>query len=410
MLARIQVNLTFFFYLVIHVKVQTIESTDLDTSKTIGSVYDYGCFQGGSHQPLMAMVEITGQCNMACPVCFAGSNAASPHITLNKVKTRIDKLLEIAGPVPLQISGGEPTLHPELPQIIDYAREKKFKNIELVTNGIRISQDRDYLMALTTKGLTAVYLQFDGLSKETYIKIRGQDMKEVRLKSIAAIRSAKICCTLAVAVTRNINDHELGDVIRFSINNIDTVRAINFQSAARFAGRFDVDSPGMGFTLPELIGLIEEQAGLEDGGFLTNILGDHNCNALSLLYAIDDRPEPLFRYLSQKNIERFLGANRRQTILDLFLGKESFTRKHLFRPTTWKLLAEAVPIFGKHPNLKSILAANHLLIFAKSFMEKDFVDCKRVDNCVYGLATENNVYSFCAYNNFHRFPKYNQQS
>lgn len=363
-----------------------------------------GRFEGGNHRPLMAMVEITGRCNMACPICFAGSIAPGNDIPLEEVKNRIRTLLHCAGPIPLQISGGEPTLHPDLPIIISYARHLGFKNIELVTNGIEISNNSRYLMLLVEKGLSAVYLQFDGLAKETYLKIRGRDMSDVRRRAISTIRKAKICCTLAVAVTRHINDHELGDIVRFGIANIDTVRAINFQAAARFTGRFDIADSGEIYSTEELVDLIETQLDLDKGGFLTGILGHHQCNALSLLYVVDGRVEPLFRYLSNATIKRFLGNDKRQTILDLFMGKERFVRKYLLHPKTWKILSEAAAIFGNNPSIKSILQAKHILIFTKSFMEKETFNSNRLQECCYGLATSDGVYSFCAYNNFHRFP------
>jgi len=80
----------------------------------------------------MAMVEITNRCNMSCPVCFANSDASPSDIKLDVVKSRIIKLISIAGAIPLQISGGEPTLHPGLPEIIEFAKSSGFKNIELI--------------------------------------------------------------------------------------------------------------------------------------------------------------------------------------------------------------------------------------------------------------------------------------
>lgn len=304
----------------------------------------------------------------------------------------------------MQISGGEPTLHPELPTIIDYARQLGFKNIELVTNGILISNNPSLLQSLAAEGLTAVYLQFDGLSRTSLLKIRGQDMSEIRTRSISAIRQAKLCCTLAVAVVRNVNDHELGDIVRFGIDNIDTVRAINFQSATQFSGRFEIDKSCKSYSLEELITLLEAQLNLRKGGFLTNIVGHPDCNGVSLLYNVGNRLEPLFSYLHRSTLERFLGPDKRSTILDLFMGKDHFIRKYLLQPRSWKLLSEAVAIFGKNPCLVDILKANHILIFAKSFMNGDSLNNDRLKDCVYGMATSSGVYSFCAFNNLHRFP------
>lgn len=110
-------------------------------------------------------------------------------------------------------------------------------------------------------------------------------------------------------------------------------------------------------------------------------------------------------YISKTTRDKFLGPDKRQTILDLFQGRDKFYRKYLFDPRAWKALIEAVAIFGKRPSFQSVTKSNHILLFAKSFMESSSLDVDRLDQCCYGIAGTNGVYSFCAYNNLHRFPK-----
>lgn len=366
-------------------------------------ISEWGRFRGGSDRPMMAMLEITNRCNMSCPVCFTDAHRNGPDLAFDEIERRLDKLLEIAGSIPLQISGGEPTLHSQLGDVVALARSKGFRNIELVTNGILISTSQDYLEELVDRGLTAVYLQFDGLSKKTYEIIRGQDMSGVRRRSVEAIRQAKICCTLAVAVTPGVNDGELGDIVRFGIANIDTVRAINFQSATPFAGRYEVSSQERSYSLDELVALIETQCEMDKGGFVSDLFGHPRCNTLSLVYVVDGRLKPLFSYISPQTRRNFLGKDPRQILLDLFRGKEYFCRKYLITPRTWKFLAEAVDIFGAEHRLQSLMKARHILLFAKSFMDRPALDPSRLDKCCYGIATDKGIYSFCAYNNLHRF-------
>ncbi len=137
--------------------------------------------------------------------------------------------------------------------------------------------------------------------------------------------------------------------------------------------------------------------------FQSFLLGHAHCNAISLVYVVGDRLEPLFSHLSSDKLMAFLGNNRRGKIIDLFMGKARFCQKHLFNPKSWQLLIEAAAIFGSSPDLKSILQARHLILFAKSFMEKQTLDSNRVNQCCYGITTDDGVYSFCAYNNLHRF-------
>lgn len=362
----------------------------------------FGQFVAGRSRPMMAMVEITNRCNMDCPVCFSDANHPAHDVPFDEVRRRLERLLAVTGtPVPIQISGGEPTVHQDLPAIVALARALGYRNIELITNGIRIAQRPALLDALKRCGLTAVYLQFDGLRARTYQTIRGQDMTEVRRLAIAAARQAGLCVTLAVAVTRGVNDDELGDVIRFGVDHIDTVRAINFQSATRFSGRFDLpDAPG--YSLPGILALIEAQAGVPAATFRSEHMGHPLCNAMSYVFVVDGRLEPLFKYVTRDDLLAFLGDDRRAKLHHLFAGKAAFFARHLSNPAAWKLIAKAAPIFGHNP--LNVLRTRHLLLFAKSFMERDHLDAERVDRCCYGITDAAGVYSFCAFNNLYRFP------
>ncbi|MGH7887887.1 MAG: radical SAM protein, partial [Candidatus Binatia bacterium] len=293
----------------------------------------FGQFAEGRSKPLMAMIEVTNRCNMDCPVCFSDANHPAHDVPFDEIRRRMERLLELTGePIPIQISGGEPTIHKDLARIIALARDLGYRNIELITNGIRISQTPDLLPSLKNLGLTAVYLQFDGLRRETYQKIRGQDMTEVRHKSVQATRDAGLCCTLAVAVTKGVNDDEVGDVVRFGVANIDTVRAINFQSATRFTGRFALDDQHGGYSLPGLLKLIESQTGLPAETFRSEPLSHPFCNAMSLVFVVDGKLEPLFKYIDRGDLVDFLGDDRREKVLGLFRGKRDFFSRYLCNP------------------------------------------------------------------------------
>jgi uncharacterized radical SAM superfamily Fe-S cluster-containing enzyme len=363
----------------------------------------FGQFLPGHSKPLMAMIEVTNRCNMSCPVCFSDANHPSSDVPVAEVRHYLEQLLEVTEtPIPIQISGGEPTVRKDLAKIVSMAKSLGYDHIELITNGIKISQTPELLHELKHRGLTAVYLQFDGLKKETYLKIRGRDMTDVRDKAIKAVRRAGLCCTLAVAVTRGINDEEIGEIVSFGIDNIDTVRAINFQAAVRFTGRFHVDGEGAPYTLEELLKLIETQTGVPADTFRSEHLGHPSCNAMSYVFLAKGKLEPLFKYISPEDMVAFLGKHRRETILDLFAGKKEFFLRRLTNTAAWKLMAKAAPIFGYNPF--NVLSTNHILLFAKGFMERHALDPDRVDQCCYGISTVNGVFSFCAYNNLYRFP------
>lgn len=360
----------------------------------------FGQFVPDQSRPVMGMIEVTNRCNMSCPVCFANSGSTGRDVSFAEVRRYLEQLLVVTKtPVPIQISGGEPTVRKDLTEIISLARALGYRHIELVTNGIEIGENPALLPKLKRQGLTSVYLQFDGLRKETYLRIRGQDMTSVRRKAIGATRRSRLCCTLAVPVTRGVNDNEIGDIVRFGIDNIDTVRAINFQSAVPFRGRFKVDQE-KGYSLQGLLGLIEAQTGLPADTFRSELLGHPLCNAMSYVFPINGKLYPLFKFISRADVAGFLGDNPREKILDLFAGKRAFFMRHLSNPNALKLIAQAARIFGQNP--LNVIRRDHLLLFAKGFMEGRDLDPERVKHCCYGISSREGVFSFCAYNNLYR--------
>ncbi len=272
-----------------------------------------GQFTPGRHKPMMAMVEVTNRCNMACPICYSDANQSSEDVPIDKIRVYLERLLKLTEtPIPIQISGGEPSLRDDLPEIIALAKQIGYRNIELITNGIRIGKEPDFLNTLKTRGLTAVYLQFDGLNKETTLKIRGRDMSEIRHRAVSAIRDAGLCCTLAVVVTRGINEGDIGDVVRYGVENIDVVRAINFQSAARFTGRFGINDHYEGYGMQELLKLIEAETGISADTFRSEHIGHPGCNAMSPVFIVNGKLEPLFKYISKDDSLAFLGNGTSQ--------------------------------------------------------------------------------------------------
>jgi uncharacterized radical SAM superfamily Fe-S cluster-containing enzyme len=291
----------------------------------------------------------------------------------------------------------------DLLEIVSVARSLGYERIELITNGIRISQSPGLLMELKQRGLTSIYLQFDGLKKSSSLEIRGRDMRDVRHRAVEAIRQAGLCCTLAMAVTQGVNEKEIGDVVHFGIQNIDTVRAINFQSTTRFPGRFEVNGHNGGYDLPELLKIIERETGVPADTFRSEHMGHPSCNAMSYLFLVNGKVEPLFKYIRGEDILAFLGSRRREKVLDLFQGKKTFFLRHLTDGAARSLIRKAAPIFGNNP--LNVIRTENILLFAKAFMERKALDKKRIRECCYGISTLDGVYSFCAYNNLYRFPR-----
>jgi len=195
----------------------------------------------------LAVVEVTEDCNLSCSYCFASSGPGGAHRT----EAEIDALLETvadAGGRPIQFSGGEPTVRDDLPELVERARGMGIDHVEVNTNGIRLATEDGYAAALAEAGVTAIYLQFDGLRADTYEAIREVDLVDEKHAAIEACRAADLPVVLVPTVVPGVNDDEMGDIVRFAIANRDVVRSVNFQPVAHFGryaendGRFAIDT------------------------------------------------------------------------------------------------------------------------------------------------------------------------
>jgi uncharacterized radical SAM superfamily Fe-S cluster-containing enzyme len=157
-----------------------------------GCPYDCGLCPDHEQHSCLALIEITEHCNLTCPVCFAESAPTRTKFTpLATVEKMLDALVASEGePDLVQISGGEPTLHPDFFEILDAVRARPIRHVMINTNGLRIAREKDFVarLAENKRGLE-VYLQFDSLQRDALVNLRGADAsRRWRISSISACR------------------------------------------------------------------------------------------------------------------------------------------------------------------------------------------------------------------------------
>ena len=219
----------------------------------------------------LANIDLTNRCNMNCPICFANANQAG-YVYEPDFETICKMLdaLRVEEPIKctaVQFSGGEPTVYPKLVEVIKAAKERKFAQVQVATNGIEFSKNYEFLKACSQAGLNTLYLSFDGVSDDIYIQARDRKMFNVKLKVIDNCRKLKEdigkcpSIVLVPTVVKGVNDHQIGDMVKFAFDNSDVIRGINFQPVA-FTGRITREEVSKGrFTLPDLVKAFEEQTG-----------------------------------------------------------------------------------------------------------------------------------------------------
>lgn len=206
-----------------------------------------------------AALMVTNNCNLDCPVCFTRSkDDESYNPSLDELTELLEYYKKAAGEgAPLEFCGGEPTVRNDLPDLAKTAKSMGFDYIQLNTNGIRISESLNYCRELKNSGITTIYLGFDGFSHETYKYKYNKDLFDEKIKAIKNCYEAKLAVVLVPCIKPDVNDDQIGAIIKLAKEYIPAVKGVYFQPLSYF-GIYPDDNRKR-ITIPEIIRNIEEQ-------------------------------------------------------------------------------------------------------------------------------------------------------
>jgi uncharacterized radical SAM superfamily Fe-S cluster-containing enzyme len=237
------------------------------THSESGCPSDCGICDAHETSTVLGLIDVTNRCNLRCPVCFANA-AVSKKIfepSFEEIREMLRNLRSLE-PVPtpaIQYAGGEPTVRNDIVDLVKLAIDEGFSHTQIATNGIRLAKRPELAQELADVGLNTIYLQFDGVTEEPYIYNRNKNILPEKLQAIENCRKAGLGIVLVPTIVKGINDDQIGDIIRFAIDNIDIVHGVNFQPVS-FAGRTPADQvEEQRITIPDFIDLVDNQTNHE---------------------------------------------------------------------------------------------------------------------------------------------------
>lgn len=273
------------------------------TAAERGCPYDCGLCPEHEQHTCVALVEVTTGCNLKCPMCFAESGPGGTHIDFATFRRMVDRYVQLEGVADiLQISGGEPTLHPEIVRMARYAYEQPIQAVMINTNGIRLARDPALVAALAPMAdRLEIYLQFDGLEERTHEALRGERLLDVKLAALENLREHGLGCTLVCTVDHNTNLHEVGAVVRFGLER-PWVRGVTFQLASYCGRHLDPADLERRATMPDLVKALVAQTGglVAESDFYPLPCAHPNCHMMAYLYRGGGATVPLTRLIDVK--------------------------------------------------------------------------------------------------------------
>ncbi len=373
-----------------------------------GCPHDCGLCQDHAQQSCCVLLEVTQRCNMHCPICYAsaGKEEKTSDMRLDVIQERLKRLMQRAGAVNIQLSGGEPTLHENLEDIIRLTHAQGFSFVQLNTNGLRLGQEPSYAKKLKDAGLNLVYLQWDSMEDTAYTTLRGAAYAQCKEKALQHCIETQLPVLLVITLVRGVNDTALGAILHKALQSGPLVRGIHIQPVASF-GRYpweQIAAPR--FTLPEILHALEAQShGMLQAQDFHPPSSEHALCSFSAVYQREEKKHDThagkYNHTLRPVHEQKGCCNCTQEAAHVpaAVQARTFVAHHWGAAQSPQGIHEQMTQDGLDTFIQKNTVQNRFTISAMAFQDAYSLDLARLRRChIHIAAQEGNIIPFCAYN------------
>ena len=353
-----------------------------------GCIEACGLCENHLQKTCCALVEITNSCNLSCPICFAQSNEENVDISPSVADLKsIFKDMAAQGNTFIQLSGGEPTLRDDLPEIIEAAKEVGAKTVQLNSNGLLFAKNPELAKSLREAGLDFVFMQFDGTDDDIYLKLRGEKLLDLKKKAIEVCGLNKIGVTLVPTIVPEVNDDNIGSIIDFALSNSPIVRGVHFQPISYFGRYPETVTDKDRITLPEVL---QQIIGQTDGKFALSDFNPSSCDHPRCGFHGD------FAVLPKGELLKLTKKTQ-----DCCKPNDAHLKSRNFVARRWSR-SEGEPISDEDADMQNMdnflsrVKSHGFTITAMAFQDADTIDLSRLRHCSLHVAKKGKIVPFCA--------------
>jgi 7,8-dihydro-6-hydroxymethylpterin dimethyltransferase len=397
------------------------EPLEFTTEVKGGCPTDCGTCNDHEQHTCLPIVEITDYCNLECPVCIVNNQYAN-HMSLEDFGRILDRLIAAEGFCEsVALSGGEPTSHPQLLEMVAMAAAKseQIGRVVVITNGLRLGQDRAFAQALKDSG-AYVALQLDGFSARSHEVIRGKDLTQEKAAAIEVLKSLNIPTQLIFVAVRGVNEHELGQAVELLLS-ADNFLSLNFQPVAHtgLGGGAFAHDPMDRLTIPGVISRMAAQAPdvLRASDFAPLPCSHPQCVSLTYLLKLNDGSfMPFSRFIDGQKHGALLRSSAtlvaspeiedtlQDVINDVYAREFELERGDEILAALKRCVREMFP--GHAMSTQDSMRVGEgqaKSIFLHHYMDAHDFDLERLRKCCHHYAlADDRIMPACGFNMFHR--------
>ena len=371
------------------------------TAADLGCPFDCGLCPDHRQQTCTALLEVTHRCDLGCTYCFASSSGAGgPDPTMEVIEGWYRRLLDAGGPYNIQLSGGEPCLRDELPEIVKLGRSLGFEFIQVNTNGLRFARDAAYVERLREAGLSSVFMQFDGTENRIHKTLRGGRLLADKCAAIERCAGLGLGVILVPTCVPGVNTDNIGDIVLFALEQSPTVRGVHFQPVSYFGRYSSSPTDRDRVTLPEVIRAVESQT---DGLIPRQAFKPSGCeNAVCSFHAnLVIMPDGSLLPWTRHEVQASCCCQPER-------AEEGAAKAREFTARYWSPAemdqapagpAGGSPTLGGWDIVLSRARTHAFCISGMAFQDAWTLDLDRLrDCCIHTVAPDGRIIPFCAYN------------
>ena len=395
-------------------------------------------------------VDLTNRCNMMCDPCFMDANQVGfvHQLEWQEIKELLDNALRIKPrrQMSVQFSGGEPTISPHFFRAVKYARRIGYNSVQAATNGIEFAKSKEFSRKAAEAGLRFLYYQFDGVGNEANSHRHIGNLFDIKLRGIENAHEAGIEIVLVTTLLNNVNNDQVGPIIRFALDNPKKIAFIAFQPVS-FTGRDEAVTDErrlrQRYTLSHLAHDVKKQTGMTEptrDWFPLSLMGAFadfadlvhgpeadwgqvscgchpNCGVGTAVMIDKETKDwaPVPQFLSipglVRDMQAITDAGRGKTFSNLMMGLALLKNYRPFEAPPRLSLGSLLQKFDKSFGLTGRNYGesqerrddnwNFLFVAGMWFQDLFNYDFRRTEMCIIPYATQEGEISFCAYNTGH---------